>query len=95
MAVLAIALGMARNMGALAAPAHLLVFALAVAVYIFPVVLAMYRDCEAVVWISVVDVLLGWTILGWFVALGWAASGKRKGLPPAMPHPPIHPVAGH
>ncbi len=95
LAILSIALGMARNVGALAAPAHLLVFFLAVVFYLLPIGLAMYRDCKAAVWITVVDVFLGWTIFGWFVALGWAASGKTRGLPPGVTPPLIHHGAGH
>lgn len=95
LAILSIALGMARNVGALSAPAHLLVFVLAVAFYILPIGLAIYRDCKDAVWITVVDVFLGWTIFGWFVAIGWAASGKSRVLPPIVTPPTIHPVAGH
>lgn len=95
LAVLSIGLGMARNVGALAAPAHLLVFVLAVVLYILPAGLAMYRDCKAVLWIAVVDVFLGWTIFGWFVAFGWAASGSRRKLPPVVTPPSIHPIPGH
>jgi len=95
LAILSIALGVARNIGALAAPAHLLVFVLAVVLYLLPIGLAMYRDCKAAAWIAVVDVFLGWTIFGWFVALGWAASGKARRPAPVLTPPPIHPVAGH
>ena len=95
LAILAVALGTARNVGALAAPAHLLIFVLAAVAYVLPIGLAVYRDCKAVVWIAVVDLLLGWTILGWFLALGWAATGKIRGLPPVVTPPPIHPVPGH
>jgi hypothetical protein len=26
----------------------------------------------------IIDLLLGWTFVGWVVALSWAASGERK-----------------
>lgn len=95
LAVLSVGLGMARNVGALAAPAHLLVFVLLALIYLLPLGLAEYRDCRAAVWIGVVDVFLGWTIFGWFVALGWAAGGKTKQLDPVVTSPPVHPIPGH
>ena len=91
-AVLMIGLGLARNVGDLSAPVHLLLFFIAIALYLFPAALAYHRDCEAVVWIAIVNVFLGWTIFGWFVSIGWAAAGKaRTGLPAI----PTHPVPSH
>ncbi len=55
----------------------------------------MYRDCKATVWIAVVNVLLGWTIFGWFIALGWSASGKTREPGHPIGTPPTHPVPGH
>jgi Superinfection immunity protein len=94
-AVLIVALGMARNIQALLGPAHLILFVLAVALYLLPMLLAMYRDCEAAAWIAAVDVLLGWTVFGWFLTLGWAAGGKVRALPARAVPPPAHPVPGH
>lgn len=91
-AMLMIGLGMARNVGDLSAPVHLLLFIIAIALYLFPTALAYHRDCEAVVWIALVNVFLGWTIFGWFVSIGWAAAGKARTLPPTIP---THPVPSH
>lgn len=91
-AVLMIALGMARNTNALLAPLHLLTFVVVVALYLLPTGLAIYRDCKATIWITLVDVFLGWTLFGWIVAIGWAASGKTKTHPPTIPS---HPVPSH
>ena len=77
-AVLLIALSMAGNTGALLAPAHLLLFVLAAVVYLLPTGLAVYRECRATIWIGLVNVFLGWTVIGWFASLGWAASGKAR-----------------
>jgi hypothetical protein len=41
-----------------------------------------------------VNVFLGWTILGWFVALGWAASGQIRKPGHPIGTPPTHPVLG-
>ncbi len=94
-AVLFVAVGMARNVGALLAPVHLLLFLLTAALYLTPVFVAQYRGCEATVKIALVDVFLGWTILGWFAAFGWAISGKIRTLPPAAAPPPVHPLPSH
>lgn len=84
-AILMIGLGMARNTNDLLAPLHLLLFGVAVVLYLSPTALAFYRGCKALLWISLVNVFTGWTIAGWFVAIGWAASGKVETLPPAPP----------
>ena len=94
-AVPMIALGMTRNNADLLAPAHQLLFAIAAAVYLLPTALAFYRNCKSAVWIAVVNVLLGWTIFGWFVSIGWAASGKVRTLPPAIATPPGQAISGH
>jgi magnesium-transporting ATPase (P-type) len=90
-----VALGFARNDTNLLAPVHLMLFVLAAVVYLLPTGLAMYRDCKATVWIAVVNVLLGWTIFGWFASLGWAAAGKMRTPSAAIEPPPAHPVSGH
>jgi hypothetical protein len=91
-AVLGIAIGLARNTPALAAPAHLLLFLAVVGLYLLPSGLALHRNCAATGWIVALNILLGWTLFGWVVALGWAVSGK-----PAVvtATPPVRPVAGH
>ena len=94
-AFLFVAVGMARNVGALLAPVQLLLLLLTVALYLSPIAVALYRGCEATVKIALVDVFLGWTILGWFAAFGWAVSGKTRTLPPAPAPPPVHPLPSH
>ncbi len=94
-AVLSIALGMARNTADLMAPVNLLLFAVAALVYVLPTALAYYRGCSATIWIALVNVLLGWTILGWFAAIGWAAAGKVEKLPATIGTPPAQALHGH
>lgn len=89
-AIVIVALGVAHNDAALAGPLNLILLALGAVVYLAPTALAIYRDCKAAAWIAAVDLLLGWTIVGWFAALGWAVSGKTRSLPPSA-----HPVPGH
>lgn len=89
--IVVVALGFARHDADLMGPVNLVLFALGALVYLLPTGLAMYRDCRSMAWIAVVNVLLGWTILGWFAAMGWAVSGKVR----VAVHPPAHPVPGH
>jgi hypothetical protein len=67
---------------------------LGVALYLLPSALAAYRDCRATAWIIALNILLGWTVLGWVVAIGWAASGKARKAPPTLPAPPGAVVTG-
>ena len=46
--------------------------------YFVPTVVAGMRNCKATGGIVVVNIFLGWTFIGWVVALAWAASGERS-----------------
>src|SRR5271165_5243527 len=89
-AVPAMALDVLRSHDDMLAPARLLLFAIAVAIYLLPVALAWYRGCKATVWIALVNIFLGWSIVGWFAALGWAASGKAREAPMMAAPSPSH-----
>ena len=88
-ALLIILMGLARQDANLMAPLNLLLFLLAIMVYLLPTILAFFRDCESATWIAVLNVFLGWTVLGWFIAIGWAAGGRVK------PMAPRHPLPSH
>jgi len=94
LAVLAFAVGLARNDAALLGPVHLLLFVFAIGFYLLPTGLALYRDCNASGWIAAINVLLGWTLFGWVVALGLAATGKSRPVTRILP-PPEHGVPAH
>lgn len=87
-AVLIVAVGLARNYADLLAPANLFLFLIGVALYLLPTALALYRHCNSTAGIVAVNILLGWTIFGWFVAIGWAAGGKVRSLSPTVGAPP-------
>jgi hypothetical protein len=53
------------------------------ALYFVPVGVSMARNCKSGGGIAVVNIFLGWTFIGWVVALAWAASGEPK--PTAIP----------
>lgn len=42
------------------------------AVYVLPTIVAVYRQHHNRVPITLVNILLGWTAIGWVVALIWA-----------------------
>ena len=94
-AIAIVALGLERHNVDLLAPLSLLLFVAGLLVYLLPTELAIYRDCKSTAWIVAVNLLLGWTIFGWFAAMGWAAGGKVHEAVHPMATPPVHPVPGH
>lgn len=93
--IVVIALGFVRHDADLIAPVNMVLLVMGALVYLLPAGLALYRDCRSSAWIALVNVFLGWTVLGWFAAMGWASVGKVR--EPAHPvgTPPTHPVPGH
>lgn len=91
LAILAIAIGLARNTAAVAGPARLILFLAVVGLYLVPSGLALHRNSMATGWIVALNILLGWTLFGWVIALGWAAAGKSAASPMA---PRVGPAAG-
>lgn len=89
--IVVVTLGFARHDSELMAPVSLALWALGTLFYLLPTGIAIYRDCRSTVWIVLINILLGWTVLGWFAAMGWAAAGNVRG----TAHPPAHPVPGH
>lgn len=75
----------------------LVVFVLAIFVYFLPIVVAVNRHTMNAGAVGVVNVLLGWTVIGWIVALAMAAGGsteeqvKARATVPAMAAPVISP----
>jgi hypothetical protein len=54
----------------------LLFFGILIVVYFVPTVIALYRHHSQRVAIAVLNVCLGWTLLGWVGALVWAFTNK-------------------
>ena len=50
-------------------------------IYFLPVFVAYMREHRNEVSIAVVNLFLGWTLVGWVVALAWAFSAGDKGPP--------------
>ena len=49
-------------------------------VYLFPAIVAIARKHHQRGAILMLDILLGWSVLGWIVAMVWACSAKRERL---------------
>lgn len=58
---------------------------LAVIIYFFPAMIAQAHRHHNSSAIAVLNIFLGWTVLGWFAALIWAnTSNRRKPTPPEL-----------
>jgi hypothetical protein len=55
----------------------LLLWALMLGVYLLPTLVAWVRDHRKLYAIAAMNVMLGWTILGWIGALIWALTAKE------------------
>ena len=62
-------------------------FLVAGLLYLLPSVVAAIRRHPSGGAIFILNLLLGWTVLGWVVALIWSATGERGGGQPASPAP--------
>jgi Superinfection immunity protein len=49
-----------------------------IVIYLLPTIVALLRRGRYLIPAILVDVLLGWTLLGWLVALGFALVGPRR-----------------
>jgi hypothetical protein len=57
---------------------HWIIVVMAVGVYFVPCIVGQVRDVKPYGWIALLNVFLGWTFLGWVVALVWAAVAEKK-----------------
>lgn len=60
--------------------AGLIFLAIALAVYFLPIIVAARRSHRQAGMVFVINLFLGWTLVGWVVALGL---GHARGFPPA------------
>ncbi len=51
--------------------------AVAVALYFLPLLVATTRNHVNMLAIGVLNLLLGWTLIGWVVALVWACTAQK------------------
>ena len=48
------------------------------AIYFLPSIVAVKREVKTSGGVIVVNIFLGWTLVGWVVALAWAVSGETQ-----------------
>jgi hypothetical protein len=48
------------------------------AVYCLPIIIAAIRHSKSMVGIVLLNILAGWTFIGWIIALIWAITGETK-----------------
>lgn len=54
------------------------ILALLAAIYFLPTIVASWRNHLNGGAIAVLNILLGWTVLGWIAALVWASTNQRR-----------------
>jgi hypothetical protein len=60
-------------------PLLMVAFIVALGIYVLPALMAWSLSSPHQVPIILLDLLLGWTVLGWFAALIWAAMSGGNG----------------
>jgi hypothetical protein len=73
------------------APMHLIFMVLLLpflALHFLPSIIACIRRARNLGWILVINIFLGWTIIGWVVALLWALRDDPRYEVGHMPPPP-------
>jgi hypothetical protein len=68
---------------------------LSVATYMLPTLIAIKRHHRRAFSVAVLDILLGWTIVGWAIALiwSWTDAANSKGVPVILPVATAPPLA--
>jgi hypothetical protein len=78
-------------MGDLFTPTHLILllilFVPMMAIHFAPTIVAGARHARSFWWIVVINVFLGWTLIGWIVALVWALRDDVEYRQSYMPPP--------
>lgn len=46
--------------------------------YFLPTIFAWARNAKAMDGVLVINLFLGWTFIGWVIALAWAASSDKR-----------------
>ena len=51
---------------------------LGLAVYFLPIIIAAVRRAKSIIGIILLNVLAGWTFIGWIIALVWSLTGTTQ-----------------
>ena len=76
-------------MGSVGAPEIIVLFVLAClfALYMLPTIVAYFRKKRNTPAIVLVNLLLGWSVIGWIVAMVWAVATESVDMAPAVATP--------
>jgi len=66
---------------------------LALPIYLMPTMVAMFRSHHWASSIAVINIFLGWTLLGWVAALAMAVSAVHRVPPPTAALRPVSPFS--
>ena len=72
----AVCFGIGQGNNGVALVATFIFFPLSIFLYFSPTIVAISRDHPSVTGIGVLNLFLGWTLLGWVVALVWSYSSQ-------------------
>jgi hypothetical protein len=59
----------------------LLMAVLGLLIYFVPSMISAARHHEHFLWVLVLNIVLGWSGIAWFVLIAWAILGERRGPP--------------
>ena len=68
----------------------LILFLPFMAIHFLPTIVAASRSVRNLGWIFVINLFLGWTVVGWVVALIWAFRDLPRYAPVYIPPPPYN-----
>ena len=80
-------------MNMLNSPVHAFITLIALAVYLTPAIVAWTRHAPHPVWVTVINVFTGWTVLGWVGALVMACWPRPAAAPASDDQVPMPPQA--
>ena len=49
-----------------------------VSCYFIPTIIALVRDNRGAGGVALVNIFLGWTVIGWFLAFIWSCTGRTR-----------------
>ena len=76
------------HIGSLGLPEFLIISLLAIVPYFIPSIIAISRKHQGVAGIIVLNLLLGWTLIGWVGALIWSLSAPKPATHVHIHNPP-------
>lgn len=51
---------------------HIIAYMIVAVIYFIPTIIVLYRGCEDIFFVVMINVLFGWLVIGWLVSLALA-----------------------